>query len=276
MAKCFQSSCTDEQDSLDNIWIASNSKLSKLHGQCNTGSVNPHCFNYSIKNAFLFFFFSALPHCGSRTELSPYATLILQMVTFMSSSPQPPPWRRWSQWGYLCQEASRGWGPHPHCARQGDRRKAVLNSAAAWFSFVIFLTFNNFQCFVRNKSPCRGFHGLPGIRTCCSHVTPICHCTYIRMRFVCSVLFVLLDWLSHYEVSKFHLPRKYMRAQWAPRALPQLLTRPLPILCAAIAYIYLSDGGKARRRHEMPGSITKVSEDTKSSGADWLLGYIAK
>lgn len=61
MAKCFQSSCTDEQDSLDNIWIAGNSKPSKPHGQCNNGSVNPHCFNYFIKNAFFFFFSSCSP-----------------------------------------------------------------------------------------------------------------------------------------------------------------------------------------------------------------------
>lgn len=180
MAKCFQSSCTDEQDSLDNFWIASNSKLSKLHGQCNTSSVNPHCFNYFIKKC-LFFFCSPTLWKQDWAVTMGYPDPALQTITFTSSGPQPPRWSRWSQWG-ICAKKHRGAaGSHLHCARQGDWRKAILNGAAAWFSFVILITFNNFQCFVSSKSPCRGSHGLPGIRTCCSHVTSVCQCTYIWM-----------------------------------------------------------------------------------------------
>lgn len=64
MAKCLQSSRTGEQDRLDGIWTASSSNPSKLHGQRNTASVNPHHFNYSIKNSFFFLSASRIMKAG--------------------------------------------------------------------------------------------------------------------------------------------------------------------------------------------------------------------
>lgn len=168
-------------------------------------------------------------------------------------------------------------GSHSHCTRQGERRKAVLSSAAAWFSFVTSITFNIFQCFVRNKSPWRGSHGLPGIRTCCSRVSSICHCIYIGMHFGCSGLFVLPDdsVITKFLSFTFQVHRGEITVPWH-RALAQPLMLVLLILFALIAYIYLRNGGKAQRRCEMPGSTRKISGGTKGIKADWLLHYIEK
>lgn len=130
-------------------------------------------------------------------------------------------------------------GAHPHCVGQGDRRKAVLSSAAAQFSFdsFIFIAFNNFLCSVMNKSPCQGTHSLPGIAAGCSHITSMCHYTQgvAGMHFVCSGLSVLQNQPSHCEVSEFHLPSTH---RWEPSALAKLLTLALVILFSLIEYLF--------------------------------------
>lgn len=213
MAKCFQSSCTDEQDCLDNIWIASNSTLSKLHGQCNTGSVNPHCFNYFKKNAF---FFPALLHCRSRTDLSPCAALILHSHLHDQQSPACLQ-SCCSPWSVCGARQHRGAaGSCPHCVGQGDRRKAVLSGAAAWFSFdsFIFIAFNNFLCFVTNKSPCQGPHSLPGITAGCL-VSPLCVTTWDCRDAFCLFRFVCVTELTQSLWGFWVSPSKYthVRAQ---------------------------------------------------------------
>lgn len=168
------------------------------------------------------FFFSVFLHCRSRTDLSLCAALILHSHLHNQQSPASPQ-SCCSQWD-IC-GARKHWGAagsYPHCVGQDDRRKAVLSSAAAWFSLDIFIAFNNFLCLCYDKSPCQGPHGLPGITACCSHVTSMCHYIHevVGIHFVCSGLFVLQDRPSHCEVSGFHLPNTHT---WEHSALAQCL-----------------------------------------------------
>lgn len=142
-----------------------------------------------------FFFFPCSPALRKQDRAVTVCYPALQTATSTSSSPQPPPGPT-EVGGAICAKKHQGAArSHPWCVRQGDRRKTVLSGAAAWFSFVILIAFNNFPSFVPNKSPCQGFHGLPGIRTCCSHVTSICHCSYIWMQtYVLAVQVGLCYW----------------------------------------------------------------------------------
>lgn len=190
-------------------------------------------------------------------------------VTFMISGSQSC----CKQWGFC--GARKHWGAagsYPHYVGQGDRRKAVLSSAAARFSFDIFIAFNNFLCFVTSKSPWQGAHGLPGITAGCSHVTSVCHCLHgvLGMHFVCSGLFVLQDWPRHRDVSEFHLPSTHT---WEHSALAQGFGPAAHTGIGDLLHlqnIYLSSEKTWNAWQH------KVSEDAKGDGAEWFLHYIAK
>lgn len=162
-----------------------------------------------------FFFF-----CSPAPQKQDWSVIVCcpdPAVTFTIWSPRLPQCCC-SQWGVCGARKLRGAaGSHPNCVGQGGRRKAVLSSAAAQFSLDIFIAFNNFLCFVTNKSPSQGpSRHYSWLFT----VTSMCHYMHgtVGMHFVCSGLFVLQDWPSHCEVSEFHLPNAHT---WEHSALAQ-------------------------------------------------------
>lgn len=218
------------------------------------------------------FFFSALLHCGSGTKLSPRAALILQRVTFTSSSPVV----LLESAGLLCQEASGGCRVTSALCETGRQEKGCSEQGCSNCFHLLSLLLWTISCALLGKSHlAEAFLAFQALELAV-HMSPLYVTVHTRIHFFL-FSFVCVTGLTQplQGLLSFTFQVQTSESSGSPQcpgpgAHPGIAD-PVCILC-----LQQSHGDKAQSSSWVSGSTSTASEATNSYGADWPLGDTAK